>query len=143
MAKRRTPPTDNNDPPADDDQVGYGRPPKEHQFKKGQSGNPKGRPKGSKNYLIVLRNELNKRIPVVENGQRKWITKLESAFKHLANKSAMGELRSLRELLNLLPHIEAETEANTSTPLNEADRQVFQSLIERIINTPGGNDENN
>ena len=35
----------------DDDYVGYGRPPKKHRFKPGQSGNPAGRQKGSRNKL--------------------------------------------------------------------------------------------
>ena len=37
------------------DTVGYGRPPKEHRFQSGQSGNQKGRPKGSKNTDTLVR----------------------------------------------------------------------------------------
>lgn len=36
----------------DDDKVGYGRPPKKHRFKKGQSGNPRGRPRKPRRALI-------------------------------------------------------------------------------------------
>src|SRR5262245_4838454 len=41
-------PADSSTEP-DEYKVGYGKPPKDTQFRKGQSGNPKGRPKGSKN----------------------------------------------------------------------------------------------
>jgi hypothetical protein len=53
----------------DDGMVGYRRPPKEHQFKPGRSGNPRGRPKGSKNEATIWRDVLSKRIPIREGGK--------------------------------------------------------------------------
>jgi Family of unknown function (DUF5681) len=50
------------------DKVGYGRPPKATQFKPGNSGNPKGRPKGPKSVGAVLYGILHRRIEVTENG---------------------------------------------------------------------------
>ena len=47
--------------------VGYRRPPKQHQFRSGQSGNRKGRPKGAKNTATLLREILDRRIEV-QNG---------------------------------------------------------------------------
>jgi Family of unknown function (DUF5681) len=44
--------------------TGYGRPPIEHRFKPGQSGNPRGRPKGKKNEATILHELLNRKITV-------------------------------------------------------------------------------
>ena len=44
---------------ARDYEIGYGRPPKHTQFKKGQSGNPEGRPKGIKSLSTELDDELS------------------------------------------------------------------------------------
>ena len=56
---------------ADKYEVGYGKPPKDSQFKEGQSGNPKGRKKNSRNLKTDLTKILQKRISVRE-GDRKF-----------------------------------------------------------------------
>jgi hypothetical protein len=48
--------------------VGYRRPPPSGQFKKGTSGNPKGRPKGAKNFLTLLEQELAQTVVINEGG---------------------------------------------------------------------------
>src|SRR5215216_831037 len=87
--------------PSLDDQVGYGKPPRHSRFKKGQSGNPKGRPKGSESAARLARRILNEKIVVRENGRRISITRREAMLKQLANKGIMGDLRSIREVLSL------------------------------------------
>jgi hypothetical protein len=52
-------------------EAGYGKPPRHTRFKKGQSGNPRGRPKGSKNLTTLLTEALNEPVIVAENGGRR------------------------------------------------------------------------
>ncbi len=47
-----------------DFETGFGRPPKKFQFKKGESGNPNGRPPGSKNIKKELEDELLELEPI-------------------------------------------------------------------------------
>jgi hypothetical protein len=57
--------------------VGYGKPPRRNQFPKGQSGNPKGRPRHSKNVATLAREALYAQVEVTENGRRRRVSKLE------------------------------------------------------------------
>ena len=66
-----------------DYEVGYGKPPRDACFKKGQSGNPKGRPPGSKNLATLLSDALNNPVMVTENGRRRKITKREAVIAQL------------------------------------------------------------
>lgn len=74
------------------------KPKKDTRFKPGKSGNPKGRPKGSKNRATLLEEVVNATIQVSENGQRKKVTKLEAGYTQLANKAASGELQAIKIL---------------------------------------------
>src|SRR2546430_13671820 len=81
----RVMPTDSDYP------VGYGRPPRQTRFRKGQSGNPMGRPKGAKNLATLIGQVLKEPVVVSENGRRKKITKREAMLKQLVNRAAAGE----------------------------------------------------
>jgi hypothetical protein len=116
-------------------EVGYRKPPKNGRFTKGRSGNPKGRPKGSKNLATVVLRE--SRQPVRINGPRgtRTVTKLEATVMQLGNKAAQGELRATREFLPLVQRSEEAASAE-SAPLvvHELDQRVMQSLRQRMEN---------
>jgi len=84
--------------PNDDESVGYKNPPSNSRFKKGVSGNPRGRPKGSKNLAMLMKRALREKVAVQENGKRKLITKSEAIVKQFVNKAASGDLRALTQL---------------------------------------------
>lgn len=119
---------------SDNEKPGYGNPPKGSQFAKGKSGNPKGRPKGSKNFATTLNKELNVRVPITENGTRKTVSKQEAIAKQLVNKSAGGDARSMSMVLGEIRQLDEKAE-NTATEnvfTGEAAEWVFQSLVRRI-----------
>jgi hypothetical protein len=84
---------------APDYEVGYAKPPRHTQFKKGQSGNRRGRPRGAKNVATVLEQALGERVIITENGRRKSATKMEVILKRLVNKAAQGDHRSIQLLI--------------------------------------------
>jgi hypothetical protein len=104
-----------------DDVVGKGKPPQHSRFKKGQSGNPRGRRRGYKNVATLVKKALNERVTVVENGQRKRITKLEAILKQLTNKAASGDQRAIRLVLPLADDCMAHSDTETEKPMSQAE----------------------
>jgi Family of unknown function (DUF5681) len=129
-------------PTAESTRVGYRNPPQHTRFKKGQSGNPKGRPKGALNLATVLARTLREKVVINEHGQRKVVTKLEAAIKQLVNKAAAGDLAALRHLAGLVQSAEEQAAQllPTDVPLSEDDQKVVQGILERFGN--GGGNEN-
>jgi hypothetical protein len=116
-----------------DYKVGYGRPPESSRFGKGQSGNPKGRPKGSKNLSTLLDDALNESVVVSEHGKRKRITKRQAMLKQLVNKAASGNHRAIQLLLSEMRLVEGREQDSTASPLfDEADREVIRQLYQRF-----------
>jgi replication-associated recombination protein RarA len=125
------------------DHVGYRKPPKHSQFKKGESGNLKGRPRGSLNLATVLERTLREQIVTNQNGRRTVITKLEAAIKELVNQAAAGDARAMRHLSQLV--ISAEQRSVVVEPvteLSETDQKVMENVLKRFQQSVnGGNDE--
>ena len=76
--------------------TGYGKPPKEHQFKPGESGNPKGRPKGPGNILKSVARHARRKVTVIENGVEKKMTSFDVLVSAMFNKG-MQRRRQCRQ----------------------------------------------
>lgn len=113
--------------------VGYGNPPKQSRFRKGVSGNPKGRPKGALNLATVLWRTLQERVVVNENGVRRTVPKLEAALKQLVNQAASGDLAAIRQLTALTVFTQPDTNgARQESVLAETDLKVISGVVKRI-----------
>ena len=109
----------------------YRKPPEHTRFKKGRSGNPRGRP--AKNLPALLAAALNEKVTVTENGKRRQVTKREAVIAQLVNKSASAELRATKMLIDMLRDIEKKSEpAPEKNPFAPTDKEVVQQLIARL-----------
>jgi Family of unknown function (DUF5681) len=114
-------------------EVGYSKPPRQTRFTKGQSGNPKGRPKGSQNLASIVAKAGRERVKVTGSNGTRSITKVEAAFIQLANQAASGDLRAIREFTYLLKSLEDSGQSSLTLPVpHERDRAVMANIVKRI-----------
>lgn len=126
-------------------EVGYRRPPKRSQFKKGQSGNPKGRPKGARGLDTMIIEELKAKIIVSENGRSKKLKKAEAIVKQVVNKALTGDHKAISQVLTVSQRHEEKLAAKAKPILEtlpEEDQQVMQSLLARMQNQSNDSKEN-
>jgi len=100
--KRKPPAKKRTRPAAADNDVGYGKPPRANQFKPGESGNPKGRPKGAKSEATILQDLLQHKISLNDRGRTRRITVLEGILRRIADDCLKGNIKSATFLLNRL-----------------------------------------
>ena len=117
-----------------DYEVGYGKPPRDTRFPKGQSGNPRGRPSGAKNLKTLLSEALNEPVIVTENGGRRKVTKRQAIVTQLVNRSATADFRAIKILLDIVRDIERQTEptAPETSDFSEADEMVLEQIKARF-----------
>ena len=126
-----------------DYEVGYGKPPHHTRFQSGQSGNPRGRPSGSKNLKTLLSEALNEPVIITENGRRRKITKREAIVREVVNYSARPDLRAVRIVFELLRDIEGQSEPASpeTSAFTTADEEVIEQLKARFLRKKGEFDE--
>ena len=99
-------------------EVGYGKPPKGTQFKLGQSGNPAGRPRGSRNFKTELEATLRAPVKVNKNGTVRKISTRQASLMVLRDKALAGEQRAIEHLHSLALRFD---EAAPGTALHRVD----------------------
>lgn len=115
--------------------TGYKIPPIHSQFKPGQSGNPKGRPRGCRNTYSVLDDLLNQKIPVTQDGKQTKIDKKTAILLQTVNHSVRGDQRAIQ---TLLPHMLAIDEnkerlAAVRESLSTNDQEILKNLKSRLM----------
>ncbi len=114
--------------------VGRGHPPKQTQFKKGESGNPKGRPRGSKNLKTYLLEAARDKVSATIAGKTRKISKIQATAMQLATKAASGDQKAINKFLDCMDEIERRGAAvkPTEYPLSESDIEVIRAMHARM-----------
>ena len=124
-------------PAAGDYKVGYGRPPKEHQFKPGKSGNPAGREKGSRGLKTDLKAELEARMTIRINNEPVSDTRQRLLLRALASRAAAGDVRAAAIVIPLIIQVlgieDRGTDRKKLSPLD-------QSILDEMLNSLGVNE---
>ncbi|MEY8120365.1 DUF5681 domain-containing protein [Falsihalocynthiibacter sp. BN13B15] len=107
-----------------DHKIGYGNPPKNSQFKKNQSGNPKGRPNGSNNLNKILEKLGLEKVSVTENGTKKFMTKIELVLASMMNKASKGDVAAARLLVSVSQMSGAVDNSEYEQPYSEVDHKL-------------------
>jgi Family of unknown function (DUF5681) len=120
-----------NDPK--DYEVGFGKPPKHGQFQKGTSGNPAGRPKGSKGIQAILEETGREPVTISVNGKTRTVSKFHAASMQMHNKAASGDTRAFSVILAAHRQFPEVEEAVPESPFsNERDAATLKNFLKRM-----------
>ena len=112
-----------------EDDVGYGKPPRAHQFKHGESGNPKGRAEGAKSEATILHELLQQKISLNERGGTRRITVLEGIIRRITEDSLKGNIKSAAFMLNRLQAMSSgETD---ESDLSDDEQTVLETYLKK------------
>jgi Family of unknown function (DUF5681) len=113
--------------------IGYGKPPKSGQFKRGQSGNPRGRPKGSLKLATDLAAELNEQITVREGGKSRRVSKQRALIKSLMAKALQGDVRANAAVLALYARVITDLPDDQDSVVDESELQILRQFAPRLL----------
>jgi hypothetical protein len=123
-----------------DYEVGHGKPPQHTRFQKGRSGNPKGRPRGRRNFSKEIDEVLTARVVVSEHGRPRKVSSRMATLMRLREKALKGDGRAMDRLLELASQNELASQAVQAERLLSTTDEVIlerygQSLMQQSTDT--------
>ena len=113
---------------------GYKQPPKSTRFKPGQSGNKRGRPKGSRNLKTDHNKLMTKRIAVREDGEVRHVTGQKAMLLSLFEKAVRGDFKASAQLFAMLMKLEVQDPAPPApASITENDRAIIDDFLRRNL----------
>lgn len=114
--------------------VGYKKPPKEHQFQKGQpSANPRGRKKKSRNFAILLHKALQEPVTITKNGAKKKMTAQEAIVLAMIVNAMKGNDKAIERIFKLFPEqTPAELAKQKGAQIDKALDSLDLEELERL-----------
>ena len=114
---------------SDDEKVGPGRPPKHAQWKKGQSGNPRGRPKGRVDVKAALLEELGEYITFTTPQGEREMTKLQAIVRRLIHEGLNGKIYAIQDILDRAERLDKANEGNVPAELAKDDEAILRRAL--------------
>ena len=118
-----------------DYEVGYRKPPKNSQFKSGKSGNPKGRPKGRKNFETEQSEIFEEPVRINQRGRIKLVSARAAALIKLREKAFSGDVRAVQRFLEFA-YRQSGPAADASLPDSDEDLAILAQYEARFGNQP-------
>ena len=117
-----------------DYEVGYGKPPEATRFKKGQSGNPRGRAKGKPDIKSILEAMVQQQLTVTRNGRQQKISSLEAMLQKNYHKALQADARAFAAFLALLAQYGVampKPEESEAQATDEDDEAIIEAFMRK------------
>jgi hypothetical protein len=122
--------------------VGRGRPPLSTRWKPGQSGNPKGRPRGAKNIMTYFHHALSRKIDIKERGDIRKVTAREGIAMNVTNGALKGDPKFLPLIIAVDREISAAQEREKLRAIRESmTPRTVQEALEAYRRSLRGDEE--
>ena len=122
---------------ADDYEIGFRKPPQHTRFPPGKSGNPNGRPKGSKNFKTDLAEELGEPVLLREGNREMRVTKQRALVKSIVARAIKGDQRAATLAFKMLSHVMgSDDEGDRDLDLSADDEAIIADFLAKNREEP-------
>ena len=106
--------------------------PKDGRFRPGSSGNPRGRPKGTRNLKTDLARLMEKRLLIHENGEGRYVSGQELLLLMLFEKAAKGDIKASTQLMGMVTKLNPPDPLQNDPPMvTNDDRAILANFLQR------------